>query len=373
MSVEVTENSLVRAWRREHGGEFWIQLTTPSDDLEVFGAAIAIPSEAHDGVIVHLTGRVPAGFVAFIEGARDKDHLIEWAHTVAQRLDDAGITGKLAAARSAGLPRWLDSVERPQPGAFITWSYDAEHSTSDPSQTAPLWKLDADTTRVVAELCASFVAGAGPRTRLRQGAFSFELSDQTAIADMLDTAIISDGIQAGALCYNNPERALRSVAFVNRAETSLQEISTRSWHDRIETLTDAICARPDLLDYAIIRSTSVVPGGWSSTGDLFPLPHLSPGEFRYYQHLTTRYVIDAHGVQVLTTRQLAGVRHPDHWTVRDLGHDRHLVTAPDLAPWYASPYPDPDVLTAARDDFTDILLTAEVIAAHPPPWRHPDP
>lgn len=366
--VEVAESSLVRAWRREGGGEFWIQLTTPSDNLDTFGAAIDIPSEAQEGVISRLAGTVPGGFVALIEGAHDKAHLLAWAHTVAQRLDAAGVTGTLAAARPAGLPRWLDTIEPPQPGAFITWSFDAEHSTSDPTQTAPLWKLDADTTRAVIELCTDFVTATGPRTRMRQGAFSFEISDQDAIADMVATAIVTDGIQAGVICHNDPGRTLRSASLICAAETALQEISPRSWQERIGALTDAICARPDLLDYAIIRHTSLVPGGWRSTEALLRLPH-TPNRFRYCQHLATRYVIDAHGVQVLTSRQLAGLRNPDHWNTRDLGHDRHLVTAPDLAPWYATLYPDPDTLAAARDDFTDILLTPDIIDAHPPPWR----
>ena len=45
------------------------------------------------------------------------------------------------------------------------------------------------------------------------------------------------------------------------------------------------------------------------------------------------------------------------------------MQAKDLEPWYATIDPDPETLAKARADFGGMLLTPEIIAANPPPWR----
>jgi hypothetical protein len=64
---------------------------------------------------------------------------------------------------------------------------------------------------------------------------------------------------------------------------------------------------------------------------------------------------------------LANVHDLSRWTITDLGHGRHLVEHPDLAAWYANPYPEPDVVDQARRDFGSMILTKEIIRANPPP------
>lgn len=45
------------------------------------------------------------------------------------------------------------------------------------------------------------------------------------------------------------------------------------------------------------------------------------------------------------------------------------MRAKDLEPWYANIDPDPATLAKARADFGGMLLTPEIIADNPPPWR----
>ncbi|MDQ1304343.1 MAG: hypothetical protein QG671_170, partial [Actinomycetota bacterium] len=40
---------------------------------------------------------------------------------------------------------------------------------------------------------------------------------------------------------------------------------------------------------------------------------------------------------------------------------QYLVQARDLEPWFANNEPDPQVVAAARTDFTNALLTPEII------------
>ena len=88
-------------------------------------------------------------------------------------------------------------------------------------------------------------------------------------------------------------------------------------------------------------------------------------------HLLDRYVPDVHGVQVLTEAHLERANDLQDWRITDLGSGRHLVEAPDLARWYEHLVPEPDTLAKGRQDFGDMILTAETIAENPPPWLTP--
>jgi hypothetical protein len=94
------------------------------------------------------------------------------------------------------------------------------------------------------------------------------------------------------------------------------------------------------------------------------LPHVTEPDVRLNRRLLDSYVPDAHGLQVLTDEHMSRLGPLPDWDVQPLAGGRHLVQARDLEPWFATTEPDPDVVAAARADFTDILLTPEVIAAH---------
>ena len=130
----------------------------------------------------------------------------------------------------------------------------------------------------------------------------------------------------------------------------------------------AITAVPDVIDQAFIRRTVRAPISWSNIALVQKLDAITEADVRYNRHLLTRYVPDAHGIQVLRDEHLANARNLRGWHITELGAGRHLVEANDLAAWYADELPDPDVVTSARNDFGEMLLTKETIAANPPPW-----
>ena len=99
------------------------------------------------------------------------------------------------------------------------------------------------------------------------------------------------------------------------------------------------------------------------------LPELHESDIRYNRHLLSRYTPDAHGIQILSDQHLTRARDLSSWNIRELGHGRYLVEAEDRTSWYCKPLPDQEVVDQARHDFGDMILTKEISAANPPPWR----
>ncbi len=375
-SVHVSATTLTRAWRTAGREEFWIQLTTTHADRDTFAASIQELEDPLDDVffLVRTHCTVPKGYVALVSGTGDDTQLLVWADALARRLEAHGVTGTLTGVTQARESNWIRS-EPPVPTAFLTWSYDAAHYPTDPVTLEPddsLWKPDRDTTQEISELITDFAEPGGPTTLLRQGVFQFAVAHSDDLADMLCVAILSDGIQAGLWCIDDTTHTARKAALSSAAQTVLQLVGdTPTWQQRVDVLRDAITARADLLDHAFIRTAYQSPLSFADVPMAVPIPHADEATFRRNQHLTISHVIDVNGIQVLTDTHLDRLQHPENWHIDDLGHGKHLVTAPDLAPWYADTTPDPATLDQARRDFADILLTDDAIAANPPPWPTP--
>lgn len=371
MSVEVSTASLLRMWRKSDDGEFWVQFrTTSTDEAALERALDTLDVDEDEGVVSRLTCRSPKGPLVLLDSVDSADDLIRWAEHLAELLQQAGETGSVHGVVAAPDPRWMRSTP-PEPAAFITMSYGAANLSQDPTGVRPLWKPDGAATDTIAATIEQFVTPGGPKIVLRQGLFQFALSDHRDITDVLSTAIRSDDVQAGVICSNDPTKSARTAGVRVTGQVVLQIVGgSDTWDQRITDLTQAMTAHPDLIDHAFIRTTYRFAEDWSKVGLWEPLPGGTVTDFRYAQHLTVSHVLDVNGVQVLTDTHLEHIHNLDRWNVTDLGHSRHLVTAPDLAPWYAEPHPDPATLKQARHDFADILLTPAARKQHPPPWAN---
>jgi hypothetical protein len=375
--VHVSAATLTRAWRTAGREEFWIQLTTTHADRDTFAAAIQELEDPLDDVcfLVRTHGTVPKGYVALVSGTGDDTQLVVWADALARHLEAHGVTGTLTGVTPARASNWI-RAEPPVPTAFLTWSYDAANFSTNPVTTddpgGRLWKPDPDTTRAIAELVTDFARPGGAKSLLSQGAFQFAIATTDDLADMLCAAILSDGGQAGLWCIDDTTHTARKAALGCAAQTVLKLVGdTPTWQQRVDVLLDTITARADLVDHAFIRTAYQSPHSFTDVTGAVPIPHADEAAFRYNQHLTISHVIDVNGIQVLTDTHLERLRHPEHWHIDDLGNGRHLVTAPDLAAWYATTTPDPATVDQARLDFADLLLTTEAIATNPPPWATP--
>ena len=370
-SVAVSGESLIRAWRKGGRKEFWVSFTGDSIDRHAINHALAevTDPEGLAGIVARAMSDSPTGHVAMLDGVDGEDQLLAWATTVADTLEAQGATGTIAGTKAAEYPRWITTAPA-EPSAFITWNYGAPNFTESPTANYPLWKAGHDLTQTIAALSADFARSGGSRIVVKQGTFRFAVSDPHAIADLLAAAIRRDGVQAGVLCSDDRAQSARTAMICVPAQTVLQIIAgPDTWEQRIDELAEAMCTHPELVDYAFIRPAYRFVGGWSSLDEWVSLPTGTLGRFETNPHLTTSHVVDAHGVQLLTGTHLARIDDLTNWNVRNLGHDRYLVTAADLEPWYGNVAPDPETLKRARTDFANILLTQEAVNQRPAPWR----
>ena len=140
-----------------------------------------------------------------------------------------------------------------------------------------------------------------------------------------------------------------------------------TWQDRLEQVTRAMVAFPQDTDLAFVQYSNAY-GGWTQLDTARPpLPHVSEGQIRYNRHLNSRFIPDAHGLQLLTDAHLGRANDLSDWIIEPLGAGRHLVQAKDLQPWYATIDPDPETLAKGRADFGKMILTLETIKNNPPP------
>lgn len=179
---------------------------------------------------------------------------------------------------------------------------------------------------------------------------------------------LSDSGYAGLQFQIEADQHVTHVAFGFGGEASYQVVSNASWQHRIATLRDALTALPADTEHGFIRPATRGALGLYNLDNVLPLPGIEEHHVRYNKHLSGRYLPDAHGIQLVRTAHLDNAHDLTAWDITDLGHDRHLVQARDLEPWYAHTQPEPDVLTQARADFAGALLTEQVITDHPTPW-----
>jgi hypothetical protein len=376
--VKVQLSSIRRAWRDGGNHEFWVRLRTKSDDFGAFGDAIdrANRAEGPDGIFAQLETPAPGGFVVMAGTGHDDDpaNLDRWATELGRTLEEVGLTGVLGGVSQTHLPEWTHP-RGDRLAAFFRWSIDLERLTAAWRQDwRGGWHVPGDATARICEHLATWTEPGGPAIIVGQDTFSFAVSDGSTVAGTL-LAAASRSRFGRVFRYVDAEKTARSAWLVANGETVLRIIDDRAdeWEDRVAELRRGMTALPDILDLAFVRPAGETPfRTWSDLEIVQKLPGVTVSDVTYRaRHLLSEYVPDAHGMQVLRDEHLAKARDLTGWAVSSLGHGRYLVEAHDLAPWYATPMPDPEVVERARRDFGDMILTQEVLAAHPVPWAQP--
>ena len=100
-----------------------------------------------------------------------------------------------------------------------------------------------------------------------------------------------------------------------------------------------------------------------------PLPYVNEYQIRYNRHLNAQYIADAHGLQLLTDAHLAQANDLSDWIIEPLGGGKHSCRPKTWSPGTPTSTPTRTTLAKARADFGGMLLTPEIIADNPPPWR----
>lgn|GEM_PF-2445645 len=355
----------------EYGGDLYVLFTQDSPPRPLdkgLAAAEEAMRRATAAVSEEVSGRSvepsPYGPVVWIDYINSEDSLGTWLSVFAASLEAAGWSGRVGAHPQAWFPEWLqhrhgDSTRIPT--AFLAYRLDVPNPSAsteramNPETTAARW-WDA----------VEWVRFDGAQAYLSTG-LSQVLVERSGSDEILAVAADFAGEAGLAFLRKEPFRfAQVEMSWGGQAVYQLDDEGL-GWEALVEEITQPLIRHPDALDLAIVRPRPAWVRSWRDIR-LPPLPpDVNENQVVANRHLWDRFVPDVHGIQLLTEAHLARAGNLDAWDVQRLTPGRYLVQAKDLGPWFAAKEIDPDMLTAARQDFHDVLLTYEVIEAHPRP------
>lgn len=371
--VAIDTPSVLRAWRRAGRTEIWLELRTDDGTIDDLYDATQAASTAHEGrVKCQFETESPRGFVTLIDRIVDDDSLAAWLDDLAPALEQRGVTGTLRHTTSAREPKWCrwDLFLPPVPSLFAAWTMDPATADTEPRNLFS-WGVPPEPTEVILGALTTWAQPGGPRITIIREEFGVAVTDPQIVAPTITDAALSRK-RTKVFFHDDKKKAARFVAQTLAGHTVHQILGGPDpWPHRIQALIDAVTPHAALLDQAFIRPARTTPPGWLVIGGAQPLPDLEEHHLHENRHLLDRYVPDAHGIQILTSDHLTRAHDLSDWDITDLGHDRHLVTAADLTPWYSDTLPHPDTVTHARHDFGPLILTQDTIATHPAPWLEP--
>lgn len=366
--VTVNKGSVTRAWREMGRTTVDVELRTTNCTPTQWDDALQYDNDRTTyGLIGGFPTPSPKGYLSLVDDAHEPDELDTWLTDLAEHLTAAGITGEIRGVTPPPIPEWLwaGDLYPKEPTGFIAWTIDLDTVTADPDRRAH-WHLDPTPTQRLSEHLDHWTRPGGPNLHVARGVFNTALRPDADAGPRLASAVL-DAHSASLVRFDTDTQSARATYLGPTAETTVQILGGDTpWQERIAALTDAITALPDITRLALIRSSGRDARSWHSLDRAHPLPGPSAAVIAM-NHLD-RYVPDAHGVQVLTDAHLERAHDLTGWHITDLGRGRHLVQAPDLAPWYADLVPNPDTLAQGRHDFGAMIITADTITNNPPPW-----
>jgi hypothetical protein len=376
--VEVVWGALSKAWRKAQYEELCLQFR-PRGSKDVFDAVQAAVQVANQEVEdagwgdVVFAGGVSdsdAGPVALMSRAGPEEGVRAWLDAFARHLQALGETGKVTAAPEAFFPDWLSgAVELPrQLTAFVSYQTN-DLALLDADEQRRAWHVPAALTAKVADAATEWGRFDGADVYLLRRIHETR-SKNPDVGPALAGAAAKFATGRVTYLRSQPRRlAWASLGTLGRACYGVMD-DTVSWQDRLAHVVRAMLAFPEDTDLAFVQYSNPLTLDWSELAVVRPpLPYVKEYQIGYNRHLNGRYIPDAHGLQLLTDAHLAHANDLSDWTIEPLGEGKHLVQAKDLEPWYATIDPDPDTLAKARADFGGMILTPEIIADNPPPWR----
>jgi hypothetical protein len=376
--VEVVWGALSRAWRKAEYEELWLQFR-PRGSKDVFdavAAAIQVANQEVDdagwGAEVFTEGLSDsdAGPAALMSRAGPEEGVRAWLDAFARHLQDLGMSGKVTAAPQALFPDWLSGeVELPrQLTAFVAYRTN-DLTLLEEQERDMSWSVPAELTSKIADAATAWGRFDGADVYLNRSIHQIRTRNPDVGQRLAAGAARFE--QAGVTYLRSTPRRKVSVALGTQGRVCYEVMDDAvTWQDRLAQVTRAMVAFPGDTDLAFVQYSHVDTTTWDDLSNGRPLlPYVKEWQIRYNRHLIAQYIPDAHGLQLLTDAHLARANDLSDWIIEPLGGGKHLVKAKDLAPWYATIDPDPETLAKARADFGGMILTPEIIADNPPPWR----
>lgn len=376
--VEIVWGALKRAWRKAEYEELWLQFR-PRGSKDVFDAVEAAVQAANEKVDdAEWGGEVfaegvsdsDAGPVALMSRAGPEEGVRLWFDEFARHLQSQGLVGRVTAAPEAFFPRWVSGeVELPrQLTAFVSYQT-KDLGLLDHDEQRRAWHVPAALTARIADAATAWGRFDGADVYLLRNIHQTRTKNPDVGPAMADAAAKFAMAQVTYLRSEPRRLASASLGPLGRACYGVLD-DTVTWKTRLDKVTRAMVAFPADTDLAFVQYSNHLALDWSELAAGRPrLPYVEEHHIRYNRHLTGRYIPDAHGIQLLTDAHLAHAKDLSDWIIEPVATGKYLVQAKDLEPWYAMIDPDPETLARARADFGGMLLTPEIIADNPPPWR----
>ncbi|WP_423464300.1 hypothetical protein ACO229_06990 [Promicromonospora sp. MS192] len=375
MTVEVDRGSIAKAWRKARGEEFFFEFQPSRQQAGPAGAdvlrsveeAVAAVNEAaverygfDDAPFVEGTSDSDHGVTALMNPGGDGDEVATWFTLLAERLTTIGWAGTIRAARVTGPPTSsIDETEIGSAiGAFVRFT---PHARPRPDTRDPGVDMSDEDLGALAEQVDHWNTQHVDRIYLAHGDIY-----GPAPASRLGAAWVR-AAQRNRLAFvtwvDHTTRTTASAALTAGAQATFAIASkTEPWRDRLEKTTQLLQQLGPRLEMALVRTTQPHASTWATLNTTPPTP---PGRIASVDdiRLAREYALDAYGTQLLTGHHLQRANDLSDWTITDLGNDRHLVQHPDPEAWYAADTPDPEILSAARRDFGDLIITEEIYRA----------
>jgi hypothetical protein len=276
--------------------------------------------------------------------------LWDWIGELALRLERRGLSGTLTAAKPARPDDWLNTpTDTSWLGASVLY----------PGWRGgrPRWAWDDPVGEDVPRMAAEWCRQDAEKVFVWSGIFTQVRPAE--LPDVLAMVTKHDGLVLAHAATTAPFR-MRGISFSQRGFAGCVVNSNQTLATQVELVSGLLSWHPELMSYAFVRR---FPGNADPQSlDPHELPvHPTTWSSWRVTHLIDRLVLDAHAIQLLTTKHLERANNLDAWTVSEVAPDRYLVTAPDIEPWLAGPTPDRNTLIQARRDFGAMIATAERI------------
>lgn len=360
----------VERLRRGRGGDelafvLWASFDTEPDAADLRRVAAQVSAEYGGENAPHAEQWIKSvrGWSGVLVGADRFQDGIRWMQLFADAYGDT-IDG-VAAGQTRLSGGALGTVPRGPVTAVALATGDLTSVPKD--ERGPIWFVDRDVTASVVAAAQDWVVTPGCRSYItREGGYwGLEMEGldwQQAVVEAIDRYV-----NVIVRCRRSRPTRMRAFEFWPQGTVSYAD------HDPSLSLTEKLALARQPLTFALEYTnlafvTTERPNGtpWHPDPRDDAWPHVGEPDVRYNRPLLASMVPDANGIQILTAAHLERANDLSDWTVTHLEHGRYLVEAPDLNAWYAAPLPDPALRKKAREDFGDMIMTPQLIAANSP-------
>lgn len=331
------------------------------------GSAVIEPMDravrVANGEVPDLWGEDPAVTVAGgcvrLKHLASPESLTAWLTAFARDLRASGVTGVLHATPTVRLPRWLSELAEPQMTAYVAFDGvfgDQAGRASGGSASS----LGAAAATRWCDGAVRWAAESGGDAYLTSAGFH-QLDPTSAVASHLCSAVLANFGRLAAVTYARERTPGAARVCLNANGHAIYQVydPESSLEAHAHRVREALLADSEHTRLAFVAMTPLWAYSWDSRGQAMPpLPTVAAHALNENTTMWSRFVPDAHAMQLLTGEHVRNASDLSGWNVTPVGHDRFLVEAPDLVEWFSPGGPRESVVTKARADFGGAIVPA---------------